>query len=109
MASADMLKDNVLDAGGRGPNATYILNVIDYLNDREDIAVMRGKEQRFNPLHDTKGGTKTFAKTLNIIGLPCLVVLFGIAVWFRRRARKKNIQMIFKGSEVQRSKVQRFG
>jgi ABC-type uncharacterized transport system involved in gliding motility auxiliary subunit len=99
MASADMLKDNVLDAGGRGPNATYILNVIDYLNDREDIAVMRGKQQRFNPLNDAKAGTKTFIKTLNIIGLPALVVLFGIAVWFRRHGRKKNIQMMFhKGS-----------
>jgi len=63
MASAEMLKDNVLDAGGRGPNATYMLNVIDYLNGREDIAVMRGKEQRFNPLDDTKAGTKTFVKT----------------------------------------------
>ncbi len=99
MASADMMKDNVLDAGGRGPNATYILNVIDYLNDREDIAVMRGKEQRFNPLNDAKAGTKTFIKTLNILGLPALVVLFGIAVWFRRHGRKKNIQMMFhKGS-----------
>jgi ABC-type uncharacterized transport system involved in gliding motility auxiliary subunit len=95
MASADMLKDNVLDAGGRGPNATYMLNVIDYLNGREDIAVMRGKEQRFNPLDDTKAGTKTFVKTLNIIGLPAFVVLFGIAVWLRRHARKKNIQMMF--------------
>jgi ABC-type uncharacterized transport system involved in gliding motility auxiliary subunit len=95
MASADMLKDNVMDAGGRGPNATYILNVIDYLNGREGIAVMRGKEQRFNPLNDAKAGTKTFVKTLNIIGLPALVVLFGIAVWFRRHARKKNIQMMF--------------
>ncbi len=95
MASAEMLKDNVLDAGGRGPNATYILNVIDYLNDREDIAIMRGKEQQFNPLNDTKAGTKTFVKTLNIIGLPSLVVLFGIAVWLRRHARKKNIQMMF--------------
>jgi ABC-2 type transport system permease protein len=95
MASADMLKDNILDAGGRGPNATYILNVIDYLNGREDIAVMRGKEQRFNPLGDTKAGTKTFVKTLNIIGLPAFVVLFGILVWFRRHARKKNIQMMF--------------
>jgi ABC-type uncharacterized transport system involved in gliding motility auxiliary subunit len=95
MASADMLKDNVLDAGGRGPNATYILNVIDYLNEREGIAVMRGKEQRFNPLNDVKAGTKTFVKTLNIIGLPALVVLFGIAVWFRRHGRKKNIQMLF--------------
>jgi hypothetical protein len=95
MASAEMLKDNVLDAGGRGPNATYMLNVIDYLNGREDIAVMRGKEQRFNPLDDTKAGTKTFVKTLNIIGLPAFVVLFGIAVWFRRHTRKKNIQMMF--------------
>jgi ABC-type uncharacterized transport system involved in gliding motility auxiliary subunit len=95
MASADMLKDNVLDATGRGPNATYILNVIDYLNGREDIAVMRGKEQRFNPLDDTKAGTKTFVKTLNIIGLPAFVVFFGILVWFRRHSRKKNIQMMF--------------
>jgi ABC-type uncharacterized transport system involved in gliding motility auxiliary subunit len=95
MASADMLKDNILDAGGRGPNATYILNVIDYLNGREDIAVMRGKEQRFNPLDDTKAGIKTFVKTLNIIGLPAFIVLFGILVWFRRHTRKKNIQMMF--------------
>jgi gliding motility-associatede transport system auxiliary component len=95
MASADMLKDNVLDASGRGANATYIQNVIDYLNGREDIAIMRGKEQRFNPLDDTMAGTKTFVKTLNILGLPTLVVLFGIAVWFRRHSRKKNIQMMF--------------
>ena len=98
MASADMLKDTILDAVGRGPNATFILNVIDYLNGREDIAVMRGKEQRFNPLDDTKAGTKTFVKTLNIIGLPAFVVLFGIFVWFRRHTRKKNIQMMFQKS-----------
>ena len=96
MASAEMLKDNLLDASGRGPNATYILNVIDYLNDREDIAVMRGKEQRFNPLNETQAGTKTFVKTLNIIGLPALVVIFGIGVWFRRHARRKNIQLMFR-------------
>lgn len=97
MASSDMLKDNLLDAGGRGPNATYILNVIDYLNGREDIAVMRGKQQRFNPLDDATASTRTFVKTMNIAGLPALVVLFGIAVWFRRHARKKNIQMMFMG------------
>jgi len=96
MASADMLKDNLIDANGRGPNATYILNVIDYLNDREDIAIMRGKEQRFNPLNETKAGTKTFVKTLNIIGLPALVVFFGIGVWFRRHTRKKNIRLMFR-------------
>ena len=95
MASSDMLRDNLLDAGGRGPNATYILNVIDYLNGREDVAVMRAKQQRFNPLDDATASTRTFVKALNIVGLPALVVVFGIVVWFRRHQRKKNIQMMF--------------
>ncbi len=95
MASADMLSDNVLDAGGRGPNATFVLNTIDYLNDREDIAVMRAKVQRFNPLEETQAATKTFVKAANIAGLPVLVVIFGLGVWFRRHSRKKQIQMMF--------------
>jgi ABC-type uncharacterized transport system involved in gliding motility auxiliary subunit len=95
MASADMLKNNVVDAAGRGSNAAFVMNVLDYLNGREDIAVMRGKEQRFNPLEDTRSGTKTFVKAFNIAGLPVLVVLFGLAVWFRRHSRKKYIQMMF--------------
>jgi ABC-type uncharacterized transport system involved in gliding motility auxiliary subunit len=95
MASADMLKDNVLDEEGQGPNAIFIMNVIDYLNGREEIAVMRGKEQRFNPLEDTQAGTKTFVKAFNIAGLPILVVIFGLGVWFRRHSRKKHIQMMF--------------
>ena len=95
MASADMLKNNVLDAEGQSSNATFIMNVIDYLNGRDDIAVMRGKEQRFNPLEDTQAGTKTFVKAFNIAGLPILVVIFGLGVWFRRHSRKKHIQMMF--------------
>jgi len=95
MASADMLGDNVLDGGGRGPNATFILNTVDYLNGREDIAVMRAKVQQFNPLADTQGGTKAFVKALNIAGLPVAVIIFGLGVWFRRHSRKKHIQMMF--------------
>jgi len=95
MASADMIKNNVLDASGRGANSTLIMNVLDYLNGREDIAEMRGKEQRFNPLEDTGPGIKTFVKAFNIAGLPVLVIIFGLGVWFRRHARKKRIQMMF--------------
>jgi ABC-2 type transport system permease protein len=95
MASADMLKNNIVDAGGRGSNAVLILNVIDYLNGREDIAVMRGKQQQFNPLEETQSGVKTFVKTFNIAGLPILVVIFGLGVWLRRHSRKKHIQMMF--------------
>jgi ABC-type uncharacterized transport system involved in gliding motility auxiliary subunit len=95
MASSEMLKDNILDEQGRTPNAMFIMNVLDFLNDREDVAVMRSKEQRFNPLQDTQGGTKTFVKSFNIAGLPTLVVLVGLLVWFRRHTRKKKIQMMF--------------
>ena len=95
MAAADMLKNNVLDTSGRGSNSILVMNAIDYLNGRGDIAVMRGKEQRFNPLEDTQPGTKTFVKTFNVAVLPVLVVVFGLGVWFRRHSRKKQIQMIF--------------
>jgi ABC-type uncharacterized transport system involved in gliding motility auxiliary subunit len=95
MASSEMLKNNVLDESGRGPNTALVLNIVDYLNHREDIAVMRSKEQRFNPLDDTSASTKTFIKMVAIVGLPVFVVLFGLGVWFRRHSRKKNIQMMF--------------
>jgi len=95
MASSEVLKDNMMDATGRSPNATFILNLLDYLNDREDVAVMRSKVQRFNPLLDTGSGAKTFVKSFNIVGLPVLVVFFGLGVWFRRHSRKRRIQMMF--------------
>lgn len=95
IASSEMVKDNMLDEKGRNPNATFIMNVLDYLNNREEIAVMRGKEQRLNPLNDTRAGTKMFVKSFNIAGLPVLVVIFGLMAWFRRHARKKRIRIMF--------------
>jgi len=95
LASSEMLKDNLLDAKGRSPNATFIMNVLDSLNNREGIAVIRSKEQQFNPLYDAKAGTKTFVKSFNIAGLPVLVILFGVFIWVRRHARKRQIQMMF--------------
>ena len=95
MASSEMLTDNVIDSQGRGTNAVFILNVIDALNGREDIAVLRAKKQDFNPLLPIGAGAKTAVKTANIAGLPILVVLFGVAVWFRRMSRKRRIQEMF--------------
>jgi ABC-2 type transport system permease protein len=100
MAASEMLKDNVLDDKGRTPNAMFIMNVLDFLNNREEIAVMRSKEQRFNPLHDTSGTVKAFVKSFNVAGLPVLVVVFGLSVWLRRRARKRRIQFMFQSASV---------
>jgi len=95
VGSAELIQDSVLEADGRTPNSMFIMNMMDYLNDRVDVAVMRSKEQRFNPLEDPTPTTRTMTKAFNIIGLPILVVLFGLAVWLRRSARKKRIQALF--------------
>ena len=95
ISSSDMLTDNILDQGGRSSNSVFIMNVLDYLSKREEIAVMRSKEQRFNPLGETQAGTKTFLKSFNIAGLPIFVVIFGLFVLLRRHSRKKRILMMF--------------
>ncbi len=95
IGTSEILKDNVIDEGGTTPNAQFIMNVIDHLNGRGDIAVMRSKAQRFNPLQDIDPASRTAIKTINIAGLPVLVVIAGVAVWGRRSARKRMIQKIF--------------
>ncbi len=95
IASSEVLKNSMLDEEGRSPNATFIMNVLDTLNGRDEIAVMRSKEQRFNPLEETEPAVKTFVKSFNIVGLPVFVVVFGLIVWFRRRSRQKRIRLMF--------------
>jgi len=95
IASSEMLDDKLLDAKGESPNAMFVINVLDYLNKREDIAAMRSKVQSFNPLRDTGATIKTLVKSLNIVGPPVVVVLFGLMVWYRRHSRKKRIHMMF--------------
>ncbi|MFZ1985717.1 MAG: Gldg family protein [Desulfatitalea sp.] len=95
VASARMIGDQLLDEQGQSPNTVFALNMIDALNGREEVAAMRGKAQRLNPLQPTGGGTKALIKAANIAGLPIVIVLFGLLVWWRRHARTKKIQMMF--------------
>lgn len=96
IGTSAILNDNVIDEQGKSTSATFVMNVLDHLNGRDAYAGMRSKVQEFNPLRETSPGVKTFVKSLNIAGLPVIVVLFGIAVWLRRAARKRSIEMIFR-------------
>ncbi len=95
MACSSMLQDNMLDQEGRSTNATFILNVIDHLNDQDDIALMRSKNQTLNPLGETSSFIRGFIKTFNIAGLPVLVILMGFGVLALRRSKKKRIKLMF--------------
>ncbi len=95
IGTSDILKDNLFDEEGGTPNAQFVLNVIDMLNNRVDNAVMRTKVQSFNPLKQVGPGARTAIKTANIVGLPLLVVAAGLIVWFRRTVRKRAIRRMF--------------
>lgn len=97
IGSSSLLKDNMIDQQGATPNAMFVLNLIDALNGRSNIAAMRSKSQQFNPLNETGATTKKIVKLGDIAGLPVLVVFFGLLIWWRRRARKKRIRMMFEG------------
>jgi len=95
LGCSQMLQDNMLDPQGKTTNATFILNAIDHLNGRDDIAAMRSKQQSLNPLDPTTPMVRGVIKSVNIAGLPALVVLFGIGVWAARNAKKKKIATLF--------------
>jgi ABC-2 type transport system permease protein len=95
IGSSALLKDNMVDAEGAGPNAVFVLNIVDMLNHRENIAVMRSKTQAYNPLKDTDVVVKNAIKFFNIAGLPVLVVILGLLTLWMRKIRRKRIRMMF--------------
>jgi hypothetical protein len=96
IGTSDVLKNSVISQDGTNINSIFIMNLIDYLNGREDIAVMRGKTGNLNPLSIGSADSKSWIKYFNIIGLPIIVVLFGLLIWFLRHRRKAVIQEMFK-------------
>jgi hypothetical protein len=60
---------------------------------------MRSKTQSHNPLDTTSPMTKLVAKTVNIAGLPLLVVLSGLFFWMRRHVRRKAIEKTFQTTQ----------
>ncbi len=95
VGSADILRNNIVDEAGSTPNAQLLLNMVDYLNDREDLAVLRSKAQRFNPLVDIAPESRSLIKGLNLVGLPLLVIFIGLLAWFRRSARRRKLKRMF--------------
>lgn len=98
IGTAEVLKNNLVDSEGIYSNAVFIMNSIDYLNNREETAIMRAKSASLNPLTKISFSSKTFIKYFNIIGLPVFVIIFGLLVWFYRIRRKRKIQEMFRGN-----------
>jgi ABC-type uncharacterized transport system involved in gliding motility auxiliary subunit len=99
-ASSELIKDSLLRSDETTINTVFVMNILDVLNDKEDVAVMRGKKRLYNPLEQTTPTKRGIIKAFNIVGLPVIVIIFGIAVWFYRYTRRKRIQSFFQHVET---------
>ncbi|MCD6269130.1 MAG: Gldg family protein [Deltaproteobacteria bacterium] len=95
VGSADILRNNIVDEAGQTPNAQLLLNMVDYLNGRQELAVLRTKTQSFNPLADIDPESRSLIKGANLIGLPLLVIFAGFIAWLYRSARRRRLKRMF--------------
>ncbi|MGB8657173.1 MAG: GldG family protein [Candidatus Zixiibacteriota bacterium] len=85
--------DFVMDQNIRGTdNGAFFLNMVDWLAQDEALIAIRSKQVNPRPLKEVSSGTKRLAKYGNTLGLPLVVILFGVARWqMRRRLRRKDV------------------
>ncbi len=95
-ASSEILADNLFMADPKISNSVFVLNVLDYLNNKEEQATLRSKVQTLPSLNDDiTPETKFMVKTFNIFVIPVIIIAFGIFVLINRNRRKKRIQLTF--------------
>ncbi|OQY35671.1 MAG: hypothetical protein B6241_00320 [Spirochaetaceae bacterium 4572_59] len=93
--SSSYLEDILIDQQGETPNAMLVLNILDVLDDRPEMALLRSKGQSYNPLEPTTQARRNRIKVFNMALLPLLAVLMGIPIYFRYRKRQNRIQEFF--------------
>lgn len=86
--------DFALDQNLRGnDNLAFLLNIVDWLAQDEALISIRSKQVTSRPLKEISSGGKRVIKYGSTLGLPLLVVLFGVARWqIRKRATRKGYQ-----------------
>ncbi len=78
-------------------NDNLVHGMVDYMAGNHFIPEMLSKSLEYNPLEKSEDSERFIMKTVNIAGVPLLVILAGIAMWRRRGRRRKQIQKQFMG------------
>lgn len=75
---------NVMVGTPQFANRDLAMNMMNWLTSDEDLISIRPKDPEDRRLHITTAGIRTLFFT-SIIGLPLIVILSGISVWWKRR------------------------
>ena len=88
--------DFITDQNLKGmDNLALFLNMVDWLSQDEALIAIRSKQVTARPLKAISPGAKKLIKYGNTLGLPLLVIVFGMVRWqIRRQAKKKKSFMV---------------
>jgi ABC-type uncharacterized transport system involved in gliding motility auxiliary subunit len=81
--------DFLVDGYARPNNVLLAQNVADWLSLDSGLISIRGKILKARPLEEVSDGARKSLKWLNILGVPALVVAFGLLRWTARRRRSQ--------------------
>ncbi len=87
-ADGDFMQDNFMN---QPDNLNFFLNSVDWLASTEGLIQIRSRGVTDRPLEEIDDGTKNMIKWGNSVGLPLLVLLFGLVRWQMRKNRKVEI------------------
>ncbi len=93
MSSAAALADDLM-RGSQG-NMLYLNNLADMLLMGDDLLGIRSAPSTGHPMNALSDGQKLFFRWANVLGMPVLLVLFGLLLWFLKGKRRKAIQAQF--------------
>ena len=69
-------------------NMEFILNVIDFMTIGDDLISIRTRPTSDRPIKELSGEMKKFLRLLNILGVPLLVIIFGMMRFYLKRRDK---------------------
>jgi len=76
-----------------GSSAVFFTNCMDWLVQDESLIAIRGQGIQNKPIAELEGWQKNLIKYANIIGVPILLIIFGLLKMVLRKARRKGFQL----------------
>lgn len=98
-AAAQPSESRVVVAGGAAfvgdqffaeGNQALLLNIMDWLARDDALLSVRTRGLKAVPLRDVDESTRALVKYGNIVGVPLLLILYGVVRWRRRESRRAN-------------------
>lgn len=94
IGSYDMGKNSAYQA-----NKIFLMNLIDYMAGDGGLMSIRRKGAVFNPPYQIPESLKLFVRVINIVIVPLVVIIFGLALWNSDKKRRKKIFEKFNNAE----------